>query len=70
MPIRLLRIQILLFLLHLSAAIAASKSPIAVSTILHIIKNMHSILNSSFAGRHILYSPTAGVPSSPKKWLL
>ena len=43
MLIRLLHIPILLFPLHLSAAIAASKSPIAVSTILHIIKNMHSI---------------------------
>ena len=75
MPIRLLHIQILLFPLRLSAAIAASKSPIAVSTILRIIKNMHSILNSSFAGRHILYSPTAGLyvllrmchPESPRQ---
>ena len=67
MLIRILHIPILLFPLHLSATISASKSPIAVSTILHIIKNMHSILNYSFAGRHILYSPTAGVLSSPKK---
>ena len=47
MLIRLLHIPILLFPLHLSAAIAASKSPIAVSTILHIIKNMHSIRTES-----------------------
>ena len=47
MLIRILHIPILLFPLHLSATISASKSPIAVSTIPYIIKNMHSIRKGS-----------------------
>ena len=74
MLIRLLHIPIFLFPLHLSAAIAASKIqlqfPQYCTSSKTCIASVRRVLNSSFAGHHILYSPTAGVPSSPKTWLL